>query len=381
MNPNIFTELKKDSSYSLTASERASMRTALVHHMHNNPVRGVSWLVFISRPMHITAVILMVCISSGSVSFAAGNALPGEALYGVKVGMNERIELAFAPSPDAKAQVRVRHIEERLREVEVLAVEGALTDSFARKATQSIAEHASAVRDTAKELALEGDTFGAEGLGIRIDATLVAHGELLEAHAENFEDEQREALLAVRDVVREVEQEGLETAIPQTLNSETVYTDVAYARVVEHLSTLERRLEKEPLAKETQEEFINELARLRTELEFGEVSLAEGDVVQTRALYERIEKDAYRALTLLASAKNIAEETDKEVVIVLVSGTDGFASSAVAARMSKAGDEEGVTAMRMTAPPVDESMNISFMSSESVPEPQSKLEFRIREAE
>jgi len=58
----------------------------------------------------------------GTVSFAAESSVPGDALFSVKVYMNESVRGAVAMTPKAKADWEVKLVERRLEEVEKLAM-------------------------------------------------------------------------------------------------------------------------------------------------------------------------------------------------------------------------------------------------------------------
>src|SRR3989344_6682558 len=68
--------------------------------------------VFMSYHLRMTmaGLLLFVIAGTGTVSAAAG-ALPGDLLYPVKVAINEKVEVALAPTPAAKSEVQVRPAE------------------------------------------------------------------------------------------------------------------------------------------------------------------------------------------------------------------------------------------------------------------------------
>ncbi len=73
-------------------------------------------------------VLIIAILLAGGVSVASNNALPGDALYGVKVNVNENIREAFAFSDEAKAKAAENHAEERLEEAEKLSADGKLNE-------------------------------------------------------------------------------------------------------------------------------------------------------------------------------------------------------------------------------------------------------------
>lgn len=75
--------------------------------------------------MKATLLIALV-LAGGGTSLAAENAVPGDALYPVKVHFNEGVKSAFAIGADSEARLQAKLLEERLAEAEALAAEGRL---------------------------------------------------------------------------------------------------------------------------------------------------------------------------------------------------------------------------------------------------------------
>lgn len=93
-----------------------------------------SWVAY-GRKAAIAACLVFVFLIAGMIPASAGS-LPGEPLYEIKRFV-ERIELAFAATPDAAASLRLEHAERRLDEAltllernqfESATVESALAD-------------------------------------------------------------------------------------------------------------------------------------------------------------------------------------------------------------------------------------------------------------
>ncbi len=111
----------------------------------------------------ITIGIVVALALSGGVAFEAEQALPGDALYGFKVGVNENVRSAFAVGTQAQADWDIEAANRRLDEAEKLAVAGRLDadakadietnfDAKVRAATGAIAKlQAEGKYDAAKE--------------------------------------------------------------------------------------------------------------------------------------------------------------------------------------------------------------------------------------
>lgn len=94
------------------------------------------------------ALAAVVIASTGATAtYASTHALPGEALYGVKVKVLEPAETALAFSAEAKADVAVAHLERRFQEAAVLSASGKLDDHDEELAVMAEKDIAAVDRD------------------------------------------------------------------------------------------------------------------------------------------------------------------------------------------------------------------------------------------
>lgn len=131
---HIIKQIKKGAKHTrLTAMEKAEMRSVLVRHMKANPVdsavqsaRGIQSPFFninnFRNKKGISILVIGGLLMGGSVSFAAESTVPGDALFNVKVYVNENVRGAVAVTSKAKAEWEVKLVERRLEEVEKLVM-------------------------------------------------------------------------------------------------------------------------------------------------------------------------------------------------------------------------------------------------------------------
>lgn len=124
----------------LTNNERAQLRGEVSAYMAEHPARaplliqGIDWIdttaartsdFFLhTRTRFAFSAALLLLVVGGGTSYAAEAALPGDALYAVKVGINEKVAGALAVSPEAHVRFDAQLAERRLQEAEVLAASG-----------------------------------------------------------------------------------------------------------------------------------------------------------------------------------------------------------------------------------------------------------------
>lgn len=112
--------------------ERHMMREALLDYIHQNPAPSASYRstgrsTFLKRNRNRLLVMAIILLAVASVVFTAQRSAPGDTLYVVKRGVNERAQGMFAFSAEAKARHQVGMMEHRLVEVIELDASGTLT--------------------------------------------------------------------------------------------------------------------------------------------------------------------------------------------------------------------------------------------------------------
>jgi hypothetical protein len=112
---------------SLTAEEKTDIRRALQHVVYADPAPAPAWSLFrlpARLPALAFAVVLLLGASGGGLAYAAESALPGDALYGVKIYVNEAIRGSFQLTPEDRASWALRRFERRLDELHRLEARG-----------------------------------------------------------------------------------------------------------------------------------------------------------------------------------------------------------------------------------------------------------------
>jgi len=151
----------------LTSAESSAMR-ARIFGKPSPVVVKRSPYVFMSYHLRMTMAgfLLFVIAGTGTVSAAQG-ALPGDLLYPIKVSVNEKVEVALAPTPAAKAEVQVRLAERRVDEARELSARGRLDKKTAKALTDDFVEHA------AQAIALaEPDEQAVEPAGVSLQVNV-----------------------------------------------------------------------------------------------------------------------------------------------------------------------------------------------------------------
>lgn len=153
-------QLKKQAeTIRLSTAERDDMRARLLAYMEYHPLpeeqaregRRVrrrfqagpgflsGWMV--GRTVGTLAVLFLVTLPA-----LAENALPGDALYPIKVRFNEELRGAMTSSPYQKIEWETERLERRLAEAQLLADNGRLTAVAETEVANAIKQHTEAAR-------------------------------------------------------------------------------------------------------------------------------------------------------------------------------------------------------------------------------------------
>lgn len=187
----------------LSPEEKERMRESLLLFIERNPVREevptrpqLQKRSFLNqlrlRPMPVFAVIAVITLMvGGGTSLAAESALPGEALYPVKVSVNEEVRGAFTFSDEAKARLAANLIERRLQEAAELAAEGKLTAESQAEIESRFNAHMERFEARANRLAAKGKVNAVAELNSNLEVSLRAHSQIIAGAGSKAEGERK----------------------------------------------------------------------------------------------------------------------------------------------------------------------------------------------
>ena len=139
-------------------------------------------------------LIILGLLTGGSVSFAAENTIPGDALFPVKVYINESVRGAVAVSSQAKAEWELRLIERRLQEVEKLAVEPEASTEAKDTAQRNLEKYTERVKERISRLEDEDNSEDALIVAEHLTEVLREHESILNALDEDLNIDEDEEL-------------------------------------------------------------------------------------------------------------------------------------------------------------------------------------------
>ncbi|MDB5259091.1 MAG: hypothetical protein JWO73_299 [Candidatus Taylorbacteria bacterium] len=119
----------------LSQDEKRDMLARIMQKPAALPIKS-PFLTFFPRRMAYAMVALLFVAGSVGTSYAAERAVPGDALYPVKIHVNESLRGVLSIKKEAKIEWEAEKAERRLAEARVLASQGRL-DEGARKGIET----------------------------------------------------------------------------------------------------------------------------------------------------------------------------------------------------------------------------------------------------
>lgn len=318
---------------SLSEADRALMRENLIEYMQYKPIRGMSTkpenslntkLLFpYFRAHHFSGAFLIAALiasSSFGVSYAAGDALPGDLLYRIKVNINEEIKTALLSDDESKINWERERAERRLVEASQLAAEGRLDEQKQEQVSKLFAEHTEHMVEQVRAVEESDPVFAAEMSSVFEDSLDVHEAVLARIIVETEDAEDgsaRNLVEQVRTVSMEVEKirndveakidiDESEETVPEegdTEITELVETEVVVEDSTQKTDSANLRVRAAYRAQERAQELLTTVKELEATLDpeselaqqaqvqitFGENLVLKGDT----ALVENNLGDAY----------------------------------------------------------------------------------------
>lgn len=190
----------------LSEKERARLAHVVHEYMAMKPLpastyqsASMTWfsLSWIKQP--IAAALALVFIFTGSVSFAAESALPGDVLYTIKKGINESVKVALATGAEARVDVQIELAERRIAEASALAAEDRLDDATQESLATAFESHTESAKIIMEEIDADDSSAAAE-ISSSFETRLRAREEILaQIRGRALDDVEERLVRSIRD--------------------------------------------------------------------------------------------------------------------------------------------------------------------------------------
>ena len=255
--------------------------------------------------------LIIALLVGGGASFAAENALPGDALYPVKVEVNERVRGWAAVSAEAETEWETRVVERRLEEAARLAAENRMTADVRSRIEANFEKHAERVQKQIAALETKASNAAVD-ISAQFETSLTAHAAILE----QVPDEEAERV-GIEPLIIRVRAHAAQAAEARQLAEARIATstDAHVQAVAEGRHAAAERKIAETRASLQRASVAEIEADVEARLEHADQLVGEGEA--------KMEAQAYNeAFILFQNAYRIAQETQ-----LFVSAQQSFNSS------------------------------------------------------
>lgn len=294
-----------------------------------NPYRFLSPFSYLLKtPMTNGFALLLVIMFFGvSVAGAAEGALPGDALYPVKIHVNEGLKTALTINETERSLWDAARAERRIDEAIKLAAKGALTGSVETYITDQFEQHATAALARAVALEQRGDIKAAYAIQSKLEVHLGAYTNVLQSLTIDGANPQKELAGLLIHVYEtsvfaaraRTDQEQLDTEHQVTKDTDTLFAaEQAIQKIREEIKNeTERNADGKTIRaakirlKNAESFALDARAALDTQSE-----------LQADDLARKAEKSALEAQILMKNKKLIEANTDINIRDILYTNGD-----------------------------------------------------------
>ncbi len=173
---------EKSAGREMLRSFMALMSHRVAHAPSVKPGRfGFLRLPYARRVVGVSAASFALLLSAGGISYAAEGAIPGDALYPVKVSVNEPVRAALTVSEKKRAEWEAERAGRRLSEAEELARRGALKPETRVALDADFRRHAEDAKQHMAKVREQDGNGAAADVSAKIESTLRAHRQIMSA--------------------------------------------------------------------------------------------------------------------------------------------------------------------------------------------------------
>lgn len=296
--------------------------------------------------MNFVISLLLTAVVGGGAAMAETTE-PGDSLYFVKTGVNEKVSSWFTFSEQADARFEMRLMERRLREAEELAADGELTAGVSQDTIAHVGQRVAQTQEYVAQLESSGKREEAAEIQSNLEAALRAHGTILSHIASNTDADSR---INVEPIIEKVNAAAQDTARirltgeamigAHATTSATTSPDVQ-AAAEGRLTAAKNKIDEVQKYVDRNADRVRAqvVAEARTRIESAEEAMVEGEA--------RLEAQAYsQAFSLFQKAHRIAQEakvlikTDRRLKLNAIFGGDAEADQQSTATSSNQSDSD-----------------------------------------
>lgn len=174
--------MKSNVFSSVTPSDISNVTNSIPGRLYYGKYIENYFNLLIKQNNFMPALIIAIMLAlTGGTSAVAEKAIPGDALYQMKVSFNEPVAGLFAVSKESKAALQERLVERRLQEAQKVVAKNTLSTStqaeIETRVNNQIAKFTLAVKNLSED---KNKAVSSSELAVRLESALQAHQNILE---------------------------------------------------------------------------------------------------------------------------------------------------------------------------------------------------------
>ncbi len=311
-------ELKKLSeTLALSASEKDTHKDALRSFMREHPAMTPSPFAPFAFGFfrYALAIVVVLAVTGTGVTFASEGATPGDALYVVKVKVNEPARIALTRDPEKRADLEVALVDRRLTEFAEASAREDVDEGVTDLVVESLSDRLEDAHGDILTLRAEGVAASA-ALDTAVDlySTLSAHTEVLtrvsEENPESFDDIKR-----IRNTIAShiTITESVRTALRRAVNEGESDASVGVAIMAKQgeaagsleAMTLQVAADTETFDDGDRHAVDDAITQIRNVVEAASEESGRGDRKKALRLYGEVDEQVTRLRTLIEADQSL----------------------------------------------------------------------------
>lgn len=189
---------------------KSSFKT-IMNYLFGKPARNYAFLA-----------IAILLFGGAGISFAAQGSLPGDILYPIKIGFNEKVSEIVLFSNEAKAKYNIQLVQLRLQEAERMALSGKLDSAKTAELKNLLNRHIAGVRSRSGNIKNGNAMNIIADIDSELEASLDAHSRILSEIA-NAQKEQDKTTVFVKNILADVQEKTNEARTNRNNNNNRLF--------------------------------------------------------------------------------------------------------------------------------------------------------------
>jgi hypothetical protein len=205
MNDNFNKIIESIRSINLSADESKRIWHNVDAYVANNPTEetpvirrtknvGFSPFFFHTQRVALFSLVAVIMLGGGT-SIAAQDALPNNALYNIKVNVNEEVRSWFVFGAESKAYYETKRAGERLDEAQKLAIVGKLDTESKEKIQTNLKKHTNTVQKQIATIEAKNDLGVALSVSKNFETSLKEHSDSLKKIEQELKSESKKVVV------------------------------------------------------------------------------------------------------------------------------------------------------------------------------------------